>query len=140
MNEHKDIDPYDEEIWEEDDYNPSIKNKFLKIEGEEFEVSMDEFTYERRFGRCGEPLPISNVDNTIIFKNPFNKEKFLEYFDYFDGRMYANDYKKDIIIEVYDKKGLVIERTNLYGVLMKWFSLNENQVTITCDYWEKMYM
>ena len=141
MKEHLEIDPYNEEIWEEEDICKKNKRfSFLVVDGNEFEVSMDGFVIENRRGRYGEPLPRRNFDSTITFKNPFDKEKFLEYFDYFDSRMYARDYKKDMYIDVCDKEGLVIERTNLHGVLMKSFSLNENQVTIICDYWEKIYM
>ena len=146
MNKHLEIDPYNEEIWEEDDYKPlHRKLQYLKIEGEEFEVSMDEFVIENRRGRYGEPLPMYNVDNTITFKNPFDKEKFLEYFDYFKDYKrgycgYSKDYKKNISIVVCDRKGLVIEKINLHGVLMTSISINENQVTIQCEYWEKMYI
>lgn len=130
MNKHNNIDPYDEEMWEEEDEDEIDENSsFLKIEDLELEIdTIRNFNHNVVRGIYGEVILVNGGENIIIFKNSIDKEKFLKCLGY-DNIGFVR-YKKNIIIEMIDKN------IYLYGVFLKSFSIGNNNVNIHYDYFE----
>lgn len=128
MINHKEIDPYNEEVWEDEviikENNDTIILENVEIRG----------NFEFLRGLHGQILPGRfDFDSTITFNNTDEKDIFIQKFGY--------DYRKklkSVHINNYDKKGFLTETIHLFGVILSSISYGDNNnITIRYDYWEK---
>lgn len=138
MNKHKDIDPYDEEVWEDEVITDKSTGIYLTLDDLNCEVDMDMNFHQFIMNRYGLRMPMREGNKMITFKNPFDKDLFMSKFtserDYFGKKI------DTIKIEKVDKKGDVKINVTLHGIRLLGYSGYDSRVEICYDYFEINYI
>ena len=123
MINHKEIDPYNEEVWDDEvivKENDTIILDNVKINGN--------FEYNYQRSKYGQILPGRfDGQSEIAFNTIEEKNTFIQNF----GEEFRNKIK-NVCVEKLN------EKIELYGVILSSINFTNNNITVRYDYWKKM--